>query len=162
MPSSKQRLPGEYTFTIILAMASAFLLWTAWGISGFESLSSAGAFPMGAAALMAATALFNIVQVRRRPSGEPSTRMPFIRELTPAVLIALIIAMAVYVLTMPYLGFLIASTVFLLVGMRLLGNRRIGLALLVALSAMAIIHLVFQTVFSVVLPTAMGLPEWFR
>ncbi len=42
MHTKRSRLPGETAFTVILLLVSAFMLWTAYGISGFESLSSAG------------------------------------------------------------------------------------------------------------------------
>jgi putative tricarboxylic transport membrane protein len=57
MPLRRRRLPGELTFALLLIGLSLFLLWQAYGISGFESLTSAGAFPMVAAAVMLVTAV---------------------------------------------------------------------------------------------------------
>ena len=42
MRDDHMRRPGEAIFSIILAAFSAFLLWTAYGISGFDALSSPG------------------------------------------------------------------------------------------------------------------------
>ncbi len=66
MQTRRSRLPGEITFTVILLLISLFMLWTAYGISGLESLSSAGAFPMVATAVMVLTGLANIVHTAAR------------------------------------------------------------------------------------------------
>ena len=46
--------------------------------------------------------------------------------------------------------------------MRLLGSRRWGLNLLVSALALGVIHLVFRTVFSVVLPTGVWVQGWLK
>lgn len=157
MHTPRSRLPGEIVFTVILVLVSAFMVWTAYGISGFESLTSAGAFPMVATAVMLVTALLNLVHTRRasaapRRDGE-STGQAFVRQLTPAVLVGFTLAIAAYMLALEWAGFLVSSYVFLVVAMRLLGSRRMGLNLLVSALSLAAIYAVFQTVFSVVLPT---------
>ena len=57
MRADRTRRPGEGVFTLVLAAISLFLLWSAYGISGFEALSSPGALPMATAATMVVTAL---------------------------------------------------------------------------------------------------------
>lgn len=61
------------------------------------------------------------------------------------------------------LGFLLSSYLFLVIAMRVLGSRRMGLNALVALLSLAAIYVIFQTAFSVILPpgTLIGpyLPE---
>ena len=152
----RRRLPGEVVFTVLLAVFSAFMLCTAYGISGFSSLTSAGAFPMVAAGVLLFTGLVNIVHaLRERPSerldGESLARQ-FARQLTPGVLVGFGIAIVVYMLALERLGFLISSYVFMAVSMGLLGSRRIVLNLIVSAISLAAIYVVFQTVFSVVLP----------
>jgi putative tricarboxylic transport membrane protein len=70
----------------------------------------------------------------------------------PPVLLWNTLALAGYMFALERAGFHLASLVFLLLSMRLLGSRRWGLNVAVAVGAVAAIHLVFQTVFSVVLP----------
>ena len=52
------------------------------------------------------------------------------------------------------------SYLFLVVSMRLLGGRRIVLNLLVSALSLAAIYVIFQTVFSVVLPKGVLLQRW--
>jgi putative tricarboxylic transport membrane protein len=142
--------PGESTFASVLLLLSGFLLWSAHGISGFASTVSAGAFPMGAAAVMVVCALMFVHRAARRPDT-PDAPAGW-RRIMPPVLLWNTLALAGYMFALERAGFHLASLVFLLLSMRLLGSRRWGLNVAVAVGAVAAIHLVFQTVFSVVLP----------
>lgn len=157
MQTRRRRLPGEITFTVILLLISLFMLWTAYGISGLDSLSSAGAFPLLATAVMVLTGLANIVHTARETPSEPeageSPAGQFMRRLTPPVLIGFTTAIVVYMMALERVGFLIASYLFLVVSMWLLGSRRIGLVLIVSALSLGAIYLIFQTAFSVVLPS---------
>jgi len=55
-------------------------------------------------------------------------------------------------LALEWTGFVLSSYVFLVVSMWLLGSRRLVLNLVVSALSLAAIYVVFQTVFSVVLP----------
>jgi putative tricarboxylic transport membrane protein len=152
----RRRLAGEIVFSVILVVFSVFMLWTAYGISKFESFTSAGAFPMLATAVMLITGVINVVNAWReapseRVDGESLARQ-FVRQVTPGVLLAFTLAIAVYMLALERLGFLIASYIFLVVSMWLLGSRRFVLNLVVSALSLAAIYVIFQTVFSVVLP----------
>lgn len=157
MPPSRQRLPGELSFLVALLLASLFLLWTAYGISKFESLTSAGAFPMFATAVMVICAVLILRDaVRAKPAaGQPGESMAahFVRRLTPPVVVGFTVAIALYMLLLQPLGFLLASYLFLVASMALLGSRRWGLNLLVSAVALAVVYGIFQTLFSVVLPS---------
>jgi putative tricarboxylic transport membrane protein len=156
MHIKRRRPAGEIGFTILLLALSAFMLWTAYGISHFESLTSAGAFPMVATGVMLLTGIANVVHALRE---QPTERQPgeslwakFGRELTPLVLVAFAAAILVYMLALEWTGFVLSSYVFLVVSMWLLGSRRLVLNLVVSALSLAAIYIVFQTVFSVVLP----------
>lgn len=156
MHTPRRRLAGEIAFTLLLVVFSLFMLWTAYGISGFESLTSAGAFPMVATGVMVLTGLASVVHALReqpseRQAGESLARQ-FVRQLTPPVWVTFTLAIAVYMLLLERLGFVIASYLFLVVSMNLLGSRRIVLNLAVSALCLAAIYAIFQTVFSVVLP----------
>jgi putative tricarboxylic transport membrane protein len=166
MPSApgRQRLPGEVAFTFVLVGLSLFLLWTAYGISGFESITSAGSFPMFAAAVMLVCALLAMGQTLRAglaPAlADESKPQQFIRQVLPWVWVGFTVTLAVYMALLNVLGFLIASYLFLNVSMLLLGSRRIGLNLLVSALSLAAIYLIFQLAFSVVLPRGTWLAGW--
>lgn len=159
-----QRPAGEIAFSVLLASLSLFLLWQAYRISGFESLSSAGSFPMFAAGVMLISALLALRQSwrRQRTPALPGETLAgqFVREVTPMQLISFTATLAAYMLLLDRLGFVLASYLFLNVAMWLLGSRRWGLNLLVSALSLASIYLIFQLVFSVVLPKGSWLMGW--
>lgn len=156
MSQQTPRAPGELVFACLMLLLSAFLLWTAIGISGFKSYTSAGSYPMAAAATMLVCAL--IVAVRAaRSHDEPrqeaeSVAGAFFRRIAPPAVISTTAAIAAYMLTLEWLGFVVSSYLFLVISMRLLGGKRLGLNLLVSGVTLAAIYVVFDTAFSVVLP----------
>lgn len=166
MTPLRHRRPGELVFTIVLLAGSLFMLWQAYGISKFESITSAGVFPMLAALTLVVTGLLVLRDtLRARLAPDPSGRSPaqrFALELTPAVVLSFTLAIAVYMGLLSRLGFIASSYLFLVAGMRLLGSRRWGLNLLVSALALGVIHLVFRTVFSVVLPTGVWVQGWLK
>jgi putative tricarboxylic transport membrane protein len=156
-PPRRTRQPGEFVFILLLLAGSAFLLWSSYGISGFSSTTSAGAFPMAAAAVMVVCALVSLVQTWRlqREPREPGegTAGQFLRRVMPPVVIWLLAVLVAYMLSMERIGFVPSSYLFLVVGMRLLGERRWLLNLAVSALALAAIYVVFKVAFTVVLPT---------
>lgn len=166
MQTPRPRLPGELSFLVMLLLASLFLLWAAYGISKFESLTSAGAFPMFATSVMVVCALLILRDSVRAPlsegEGGETLAAQFVRQLTPRVLVSFTLAIALYMLLLQSLGFLLSSYLFLVASMGLLGSRRWGLNLLVSAVTLASIYAIFQTVFSVVLPSGTLLQGLFK
>ena len=166
MDSRKPRLPGELVFIALLVLFSVFMLWQAYSISGFESITSAGSYPMVATGVMVVCGLLIAADTTRAPPVEraPGESLPqqFVRLLTPRVLIAFTLAIALYMLALEPIGFPISSYVFLVVSMALLGSRRWLLNLIVSAVALGVIYAIFQTVFSVVLPTGTLLSGAFK
>lgn len=157
MHPPRTRLAGELTFMVLLLVLSLFMLWTAYGISKFESLTSAGAFPMAACLTMVVCALLILRRTATLPQAPGATgeglAARFVRQLAPPVIVAFTVAIAVYMLALERLGFLLSSYVFLVASMWILGSRRLVLNLVVSAISLAAIYVIFQTVFSVVLPT---------
>ncbi len=156
MNTTPRRQPGEIVFTLLLAAGSVFMLWEAYGISRFESITSAGVFPMLATGTMVVAALLALRGTLRAPAadaadGEGVARQ-FLVKITPPVVVGFTAVIASYMVLLEPLGFILASYLFLVLSMGLLGSRRWGLNLLVSAVALAAIYLVFQTAFSVVLP----------
>lgn len=152
MSSQDPRKPGEVTFTALLLIGSAFLLWQAFGISGFQSWSSAGMFPMLAAATMLTTGGLAMRQLWRRPAARETGPRAFFAQIAPPQLLGGVTAVTAYMLLLQPLGFLLSSLLFLVLSMRLFNSERWGLNLGVSVASLMAIHLVFSTVFSVVLP----------
>ena len=155
MHTSHPRLAGELTFMILLVLASLFLLWTAYHISSFDSLAAPGSFPTVCALAMAVTGIINLVTTARArlqlDNGE-NVGQQFARKVTPLQLVLFTALIVLYMLGMEVVGFLVASYLFLVASMFLLGSRRVVLNLLVSLLVLAAIFVVFRTAFSVVLP----------
>jgi putative tricarboxylic transport membrane protein len=156
MPEKKPRLPGELTFTLLLLLGSLFLLHQAYGISGFESITSAGVFPMLSALVMVITALIALSGVAQSPllgsdDGE-SLSGHFIRRITPPVWAMFTAAVVLFMLLLPKLGFVLSAYLFLVLSMRLLGSTRWLFNVLLSAVSLAVVYLIFQTVFSVILP----------
>lgn len=157
MTALRARRPGEVVFALVMLLLSAFLLWAAVDISGVKSYTSAGAYPMAAAATMLACSLIVLVQTLRLPDdaddgGAPAWRR-FVRRIAPPVIVSSSAVIGLYMLALERLGFVVASYLFLVVMMRLLGGTRWGVNLTVSAVVLGAIYLVFQTIFSVVLPT---------
>ncbi|MCM2296207.1 tripartite tricarboxylate transporter TctB family protein [Rhodoferax sp.] len=166
MHTSRRRLPGELAFSFVLIAFSFFMLWQAYSISKFESFTSAGAFPMFAAAVMLIAGLIAAAEtVRMAPlpgvEGESIWRQ-FVRQITPGVLVQFVIAIASYMFILERAGFLLSSYVFLVVSMWLLGSRKLFLNLWVSALSLAVVYLIFQTIFSVVLPSGTWLVGVFK
>ncbi|MCW5635959.1 MAG: tripartite tricarboxylate transporter TctB family protein [Rubrivivax sp.] len=167
---TRTRLPGERIFTPVLLVASCFMLWQAFRISKFESITSAGFFPMLAALTMVISVVVVAVRDRHAPieaaaPGESGWRH-FVRRLLPLEVVSFTAAIAAYMLLLEPLGFVLASYLFLVVSMALLGSRRPVLNLVVSAVSLAAIYAVFQTVFSVVLPKGRWIAPlvegWFK
>lgn len=157
MHTSRRRLPGELVFSMLLIVFSLFMLWQAYSISKFESFTSAGAFPMFAAAVMLLSGLIaagETVKLTPLPgdAGESAWRQ-FVRQITPGMLVQFVLAIAAYMFLLERLGFVLSSYLFLVVSMRLLGSRKWVLNIWVSALSLALVYLVFKTIFSVVLPS---------
>ncbi|UJW82051.1 tripartite tricarboxylate transporter TctB family protein [Hydrogenophaga sp. SL48] len=169
MHTSHSRLPGELTFMALIVLFSAFMLWASFQISRFDSLSSPGFFPMLCAATMLVTGLLSLVKAARAKLAlEPnqSVFQQFVQKLAPLTLVLFTVLIVVYMLLLEVLGFIVASYLFLLLSMQVLGSKRLGLNLAVSAVVLAAIFIVFQTAFSVVLPSGslVGpyLPEFLK
>ena len=156
MNEARTRLVGEVLFAVLLLLLSVFLLWSAYGISGLSSFTSAGSFPMAVTAVMVITGFIIVVQtIRSSPDGQDtqgSAWAHFVRQISPPVIVLTALSILVYMLTLEWLGFVLASYLFLVITMRLLGSERWLLNMVVSAVALGLIYLVFRTAFSVILP----------
>ena len=153
--TGRPRRPGELGFAVALVALAAVALWQAHGISGFDKLSSPGVFPMLASGVMLASALAIVREVRARPA---STARPSV-DVLPGRLPAMTALLLAYVLSMPRVGFLAASGLFLLASLIWLWRRPWWLSLGVTMGVLLVVHLLFRRLFQVVLPQG-ALDRW--
>ncbi len=151
MPHDRPRRPGEIVFVVLLLLASLWLFWQSVLISGFSGLSTPGVFPMLASGVMVVSALWILRDTAKRaPDGGGISR--FLEQVTPlrqAVMLGLV---AVYVSVMPWLGFVVASGLFLIATIGFLWRRNFRLTVGISAVALGVIYLIFRVAFQVVLP----------
>lgn len=144
-----KRRPGELVFALFLMVASAGLLWNAYGIAGFRALSSPGAIPMATTAVMLLCAVLICWQtLRRTPAKDESLRI----AVFPAPVVGMVALLIGYGLLLRPLGFLPTSALFLFVGIKALSGRSLAFTAIVTALALTIIWLVFRIVFTVLMP----------
>ncbi len=149
MREGQRKRPGEALFMAFLALASFGLLLKAYGIAGFESMSSPGALPMAAAGVMTATALVIAWQTFRAAPDPTET----LREhILPVSVIIAIIAITAYAFLLQPLGFLITSFLFLFVLIKALSGRGLFFCAWVSAANVLLIYLVFRIIFTVLMP----------
>lgn len=154
MRERRARQPGELAFSLALLAFSLFATWVAWGISGFESLSSAGVFPMLATFTMVVTGLFIVSEAARAlPDKDASAFRRFTAEVTPLRLIVFALLIGAYMLALEPAGFLLSSFLFLFLALSFLYRRGVLVNLLISGGSLAVIYIIFRQVFSVVLPS---------
>ena len=144
------RRPGEAGFTILLLLASLFLLWSAYDISGFEALSAPGTLPMVTTLIMCITGGLIALRTWKLP---PVAGEIFSRDILPTVIVVMALLLLGYALLLKPLGFLPTSFLFLTISIKLLWRQGWGKTLAVALLTLAIIYLVFRIIFSVLMPS---------
>ena len=153
----RPKLPGEGVFGIILLLLSLVFVWQSYAISGFSALSSPGAFPLAASAIMAIAALMVVIGDLRRPSvsedqSSPAKARSFSAQITPTVVVVFSGLVIAYAALLNVLGFLPSSFLFLFVAIHFLHRGSAAFSLIVTLSALIVIYVIFRLVFTVVLP----------
>ena len=108
-----ERRPGELAFAILMVAASLGLLWSAYGIAGFEALSSPGAIPMATTAVMLISSILIVLKVVKLPLTRLET---LAKDILPPVILIFAALLIAYGLLLTTLGFLPTSALFLIVG----------------------------------------------
>jgi putative tricarboxylic transport membrane protein len=137
---------GEDLFAWIILVVGVVLFWQAYEIAGFSGLSSPGAFPMAAAAVMILASVIVVVGNARKGGARSDER---ILPVTIALFTGLVIA---YALTLAPLGFTLSSLLFLTLGMKLLYRRGWLACMGLAIVSIIVVYVLFRIVFQVVLP----------
>lgn len=149
MQTSQPRRPGEVVFNVLMVVVSLILLWSAYGISGFEALSSPGAIPMVAAATMLICAGLALRETLRKPTTSGET---VARDILPMPVIVTIIAITGFALALKPLGFLPTSLLFLTGLIAYLTRYSLLRSVVLSLLIVGVIYLLFRIVFTVLMP----------
>ena len=163
MRIKQPRRPGELVFNLAMVLGSLYLLYSAYGISGFDALSGSGAVPMATTAVMTICAGLILIETLRKSA---TTGEKLERDILPISVLVTIAAIAAYAFALKPLGFLPTSFVFLLVMLRYLTRRSLLWSAGIALVMVAVIYVVFRLIFTVLMPQGI-VPEgeiiaWFR
>jgi hypothetical protein len=87
---------------------------------------------------------------RRTPDGGGISR--FVEQITPLRQVVMLGLVALYVAVMPWLGFVVASGLFLFITIGFLWRRNFLLTVGISAVALGVIYLIFRVAFQVVLP----------
>ena len=151
------RHPGELTFALTMLLLALTALWLSYRISGFSGWSSAGSVPMGTSFFMVASAIVFIRGTLRKPPVETSPESPasrqFYEQIFPLRHMLFTAVIVAYMLLLEPLGFITSSFLYLMASSLVLGERRYVHMTILNVLSLATVYLVFQTAFSVVLPT---------
>lgn len=150
-----RRRPGELVFAGLMLLASLGLLWSAYGISGFEALSGAGSVPMATTFVMVIASVVVLLKTAKLPLDRTET---LARDILPLTVVLFAVALVVYGILLKPLGFLPTSALFLILAVKYLARRGWLWTLGVSLGSLVAIWLIFRIVFSVLMPAGI-LPE---
>jgi putative tricarboxylic transport membrane protein len=139
-----------------MLLLSLFILVLAYRISGFSSVSSPGAFPMAAGLVMVISmglVLFGHRRLEKPPAVglKEEVQVAARRLLPPRFLIYSAIILG-YMLLLQPLHFLPSSFLFLVASMMALRGSGLVKSLLISAGTLAVIYLIFQFLFRVVMP----------
>ncbi|MCC4273469.1 tripartite tricarboxylate transporter TctB family protein [Marinomonas communis] len=149
------RYPGERLFSFLLVIFSIFLLWRSYLISGFSELSSPGAVPIGASAMMVLASCIAFTQSLKTPLNQEAR---FFYHCFPPVVGFVMALVLVYAVVLEQLGFIATSIIFLWIALKVLSQRSALWSLGLALLSLVLIYVVFRLIFQIVLPEGI-IPE---
>ena len=135
---------------------SLFVLIQAYLISGFSSISSAGTFPMGAAAIMVVAMALILLNNRKLENPDADDLKDELqraaKKVLPKVFLIYTGVIIAYMILIRPLHFLPSSFAFLLVSMIYLKGNTLIKSLIISTLTLACIYIVFEYFFRVVLP----------
>ncbi len=155
METNNEKKPGETAFVVILVIFSLFLTWQAYGISGFDSLSSPGSFPMAVSFIMVISSI--IILLKSTKLGINNSIL-FWKDILPKNIIIISIFILIFALMLQNIGFLISAYYFLSGSIYFLNKGNLKFSLGVAFLSLFIIYILFHMVFSVIMPEGI-IPE---
>ncbi|TYL48841.1 tripartite tricarboxylate transporter TctB family protein [Marinomonas sp. IMCC 4694] len=155
MHQSTRRRPGERLFGLLVLIASLWLFWQAYSIAQFSSLSSSGALPLAATAIMVVSACLVLSHTMRLPLT-PNVR--FVRHVFPPIVGIVVALIFMFAIMLEPVGFLLSATVFLFLSMTFLHRKGWVVSLVMTWASLVLVYCVFRLIFKVILPEGI-IPE---
>lgn len=155
MTTSKKVPVGERTFCVLLVIFSIAVLYQAYLISGFSSISSPGAFPLGASTVLLIAALRVLVELRGKSThgeGWLASAKRFNHEHFPRHIVVFTLFAVAYLAAIQWASFYISTFVFLMLSIVYLRRGKVFSALFATSISVLAIYLLFTLAFSVYLP----------
>ena len=147
------RRPGEGVFACLLSIFSLFLMYQAYGISGFTSISSPGAVPMLAGAFLLISSIFiNFATFKSAAVSDSAPTRGFFPEIAPPLLLVFTLLTLGYISIIDIVGFMLSSSLFLFLSTLYLHRKGVVVSLLISVNTLAVVYIVFRVVFKVILP----------
>ncbi|MBX2879674.1 MAG: tripartite tricarboxylate transporter TctB family protein [Granulosicoccus sp.] len=157
MHDARRRRPGELLFAIVILVFAVTSFNQSYAISGFTGKTTPGVFPMLASGTMILAAIVILIDVIRKAPPQAPVRARFIAEVTPLSHVVLIGMVLLYLIAMPYIGFIASSGLFLLAAFQFLWKKELLVTLGLTAITLIAIYVVFREVFQVVLPQGIWL-----
>jgi len=152
MENNTERKPGERFFILFLLALSLFILITAWFMPR-QTYSDSGAFPLFIGFIMT-LAVLRIFWKERKifASWKWREERPLIQPYVfPKDVTVYIAVLLIYILVTGYMGFWVSSYIFLVGSFLLLKGAKPVRALITGAVMLAIIWLLFQYIFRIIL-----------
>lgn len=155
MTTPKKVPVGERTFCVLLVIFSIAVLYQAYMIAGFSSVSSPGAFPLGISTIMLIAALRVLYELRGKAThgdgwGAAFTR--FRRAHFPRHILVFTLLSVAYLVVIQWVSFYASTFAFLMLSIVYLRRGKVLSALLASTLSVLSIYLLFTLAFSVYLP----------
>lgn len=157
MKNTSLRSAGEISFSFFLLLISLILFWAAKKVDAPEdlTLSSAGSLPLTAASIMAICSFINLARaLYAQADFSGSAISQFKKQVLPKSTLIITLLILIFIFSLEYLGFNLSSYLFLALSSYLLGVRKKIIIFIVPAVFLLIIHFIFQTIFSVILPSS--------
>lgn len=153
--NTQKKVPvGERTFCVLLLIFSIAVFYQAYLISGFSSVSSPGAFPLGISVVMlisAARVLYELRGKERQTSSWSEAVKRFSHEHFPRHIVVFTLLSIAYLAAIQWVSFYASTFVFLMASIVYL-RRKILSALFASTVSVLAIYALFTLAFSVYLP----------
>lgn len=147
---------GERAFNGLLLIFSLGVFYAAYRISGFSSISSPGAFPIGLSLLMVGSMVVIIIGQLRRAKPDNDGALDevhrFLSEHFPLTFVIFALLAIGYLALLEPLGFVASTVLFLFVSMVYFNRGRWLMSALIAAGSIVIIYALFTLLFQVYLP----------
>lgn len=138
--------------SVLLLILSSYIWFT---VNGYPNRTGSGPgpdfFPELSAGILAFLALLLFFQKVVKKEEEEIDQVPFTRD-TVLKLIYIFIALILYILIAPYIGFLITSVLFIVSWMFIMGERNWKFILLLSIIFSIAITFIFEALLGVPIP----------